>query len=51
MNSVEDIKNRDLFSEIERRANNLSLNGNKHPFKWHQSVKGLIPPATVEARR
>lgn len=50
-NSASHIPETDLFSDIERRANNLSLNGNKHPFKWHQKVVGLIPPKQVEATR
>lgn len=41
----------DLFSDIEKRANDLSLNGNKHPFKWHQEISGLISPKDVEATR
>jgi len=41
----------DLFSDIERRANNLSLNGAKHPFKWHQQISGLLSPDKVEATR
>lgn len=41
----------DLFSDIERRAQNLSLNGNKHPFKWHQNVAGLLAPKHIETTR
>ena len=40
-----------LFKDIERRANNLSLNGTKHPFKWHQNISGLLSPKDVEATR
>jgi len=40
-----------LFKDIERRAKNLSLNGNKHPFKWHQQVSGLLSPSAVEDTR
>ncbi len=40
-----------LFADVERRANNLSLNGNKHPFKWHQKIDGLIPVKQVEQIR
>jgi len=41
----------DLFSDIERRANNISLNGQKHPFKWHENIVGLLSPKQVEADR
>jgi len=40
-----------LFKDIERRAKNLSLNGKKHPFKWHQKVSGLLSPKAVENTR
>ena len=40
-----------LFQDIERRAHNLSLNGTKHPFKWHQNVSGLMSPKQVESAR
>ncbi len=40
-----------LFSDIERRAQNLSLNGTKHPFKWHQNIDGLISEKNVERIR
>jgi len=41
----------DLFSDVERRANNLALNGTKHPFPWHENIKGLINPQQIEATR
>ena len=41
----------DLFSHIEKRANDLALNGNKHPFKWHKNIEGLLSPKTIEATR
>lgn len=41
----------DLFADIERRAINISLNGNRHPFKWHQEVAGLLRPKEVEEAR
>ena len=41
----------DLFSHIEKRANDLALNGTKHPFKWHKNIAGLQSPKTVEATR
>lgn len=41
----------DLFRDIELRANNISLNGQKHPFKWHQSISGLLSPKQIEATR
>jgi len=41
----------DLFSDVERRANNLALNGTKHPFDWHENIKGLIKPKKIEATR
>ncbi|MFQ3245886.1 MAG: acetyl/propionyl-CoA carboxylase alpha subunit/acetyl-CoA carboxylase beta subunit [Arenicella sp.] len=40
-----------LFKDIERRAKNLSLNGRKHPFKWHQDISGLLSPKAVELTR
>ncbi len=40
-----------LFKDIERRAKNLSLNGRKHPFKWHQNIAGLLSPEAVEITR
>ncbi|RBP51539.1 biotin carboxylase N-terminal domain-containing protein [Arenicella xantha] len=40
-----------LFKDIERRANNLSLNGTKHPFKWHENIDGLLSHTQVEATR
>jgi acetyl/propionyl-CoA carboxylase alpha subunit/acetyl-CoA carboxylase beta subunit len=40
-----------LFKDIERRAKNLSLNGRKHPFKWHQNISGLLNPDAVEQTR
>ena len=40
-----------LFTDVERRARDLSLNGTKHPFKWHQNVSGLISPKKVEQIR
>jgi acetyl/propionyl-CoA carboxylase alpha subunit/acetyl-CoA carboxylase beta subunit len=40
-----------LFKDIERRAKNLSLTGNKHPFSWHQNVAGLLSPNEVEETR
>ena len=40
-----------LFSDIEKRANDLALNGNKHPFKWHKNIEGLLSPKSVEATR
>ena len=47
-----DTKEQDsLFKDIERRAQNLSLNGKKHPFKWHQKISGLLKPDTVEKSR
>ena len=48
MNTKEQVS---LFKDIERRAHNLSLNGNKHPFKWHQKVAGLLEPQEVESTR
>ncbi len=48
MNTKEQVS---LFKDIERRAHNLSLNGNKHPFKWHQKVAGLLKPEQVESTR
>ncbi len=48
MNNKEQVS---LFKDVERRAKNLSLNGNKHPFKWHQQVSGLLSPAKVEETR
>ena len=44
-------KRSDLFSYIEKRANDLALNGTKHPFKWHKNIAGLQSPKTVEATR
>ena len=41
----------DLFTDVERRANNLALNGTKHPFKWHENIEGLISPKKVESTR
>jgi len=41
----------DLFTDVEQRANNLSLNGTAHPFKWHENVAGLLSPKQVEAER
>jgi len=41
----------DLFTDVERRANNLALNGTKHPFKWHENIEGLISPDQVESTR
>lgn len=35
-------ENSDLFADIEHRAKNLSLDGAKHPFDWHQSIEGLL---------
>jgi len=40
-----------LFKDVERRANNLSLNGTRHPFKWHQKVAGLLSIKQIEATR
>lgn len=40
-----------LFKDVERRANNLSLNGTKHPFKWHENISGLLSPERVDATR
>jgi len=40
-----------LFKDVERRANNLSLNGTKHPFKWHKKIKGLMGTKSVETAR
>lgn len=40
-----------LFKDIERRAKNLSLNGTKHPFKWHQKITGLLSPKAIEKTR
>ncbi len=40
-----------LFSDVERRARNQSLNGSKHPFKWHQNIEGLIPAKKIEQIR
>ncbi|MEO0368307.1 MAG: carboxyl transferase domain-containing protein, partial [Pseudomonadota bacterium] len=51
MYSIDDIQGRDLFSDIERRAQDLSLNDNRHPFKWHQNIDGLISPRKLEATR
>ena len=48
MNTKEQVS---LFNDIERRAKNLSLNGQKHPFKWHQEIAGLLDPKAVEATR
>ena len=48
MNTKEQVS---LFKDIERRAQNLSLNGKKHPFKWHQKISGLLSPKAVETTR
>ena len=40
-----------LFKDVERRAKDLSLNGIKHPFKWHQKIAGLLSPQQVETTR
>lgn len=40
-----------LFADIERRAQNLSLNGAKHPFKWHQKIDGLLSAKKIESIR
>ncbi len=50
-NTAPDGINNSLFLDIERRANNLSLNGTKHPFKWHQNVEGLLTSKKVEQVR
>ncbi|MFT5571321.1 MAG: acetyl/propionyl-CoA carboxylase alpha subunit/acetyl-CoA carboxylase beta subunit [Cryomorphaceae bacterium] len=50
-NSAGHTSQTDLFSDVERRANNWSLNGSKHPFKWHQKVSGLLKPKQIEADR
>ncbi len=38
-----------LFSEIEQRAKNYSLNGIVHPFDWHREVAGLLGKDAIEA--
>ena len=51
MQTIDQLQSRDLFSDIEKRAQYLSLNGAKHPFKWHQNIAGLMSPPLVEANR
>ncbi|MEM7360704.1 MAG: biotin carboxylase N-terminal domain-containing protein [Pseudomonadota bacterium] len=41
----------DLFADIEHRAKNLSLDGNKHPFDWHQNIDGLLSKKEIAAVR
>jgi len=40
-----------LFKDIERRASDLSLNGARHPFKWHQNINGLLSLKQIDANR
>jgi len=41
----------DLFSDVERRAKNLSLSGVVHPFAWHNNVSGLMTKKQIETTR
>ena len=41
----------DLFADIEHRAKNLSLDGAKHPFEWHQDVDGLLSAKQISKIR
>ena len=49
-NTVTNIQT-NLFSNIEKRANDLALSGKKHPFKWHNNIAGLLSPKTIDATR
>ena len=41
----------DLFSDVERRANNLSLSGVIHPFNWHSKIGGLLSEKQIQKER
>lgn len=41
----------DLFSDVERRANNLALSGVVHPFDWHSKISGLLSEKQIEHSR
>ena len=50
INNISNLKdsNNDLFYDIERRANNILLNGIPHPFAWHNKVAGCLTPRQIQ---